>query len=86
MCVQGPVRDELGDPSGPIEFSPSEAQREVVSGFYAEQWKAYQDAKRSKEEAAEEEVRRLQVRRLLKRSRLLPHRSASRSIWLRYHT
>lgn len=62
--MQGPVQDEAGEPCGPAEISPSKEQRNLIFGFYIEKWRAYQDAKRSKEKAAEEEMRRVQVRGL----------------------
>lgn len=62
--MQGPVQDEAGEPCSPAEISPSKEQRKLIFGFYIEKWRAFQDAKRNKEKAAEEEMRRVQVRRL----------------------
>lgn len=78
LKLDGPLCDELGDPCVIAEFSSSEQQREVVSGFYAELWKGYQDAKRSKEEAAEEEIRRLQEER---RKQELERKKAQEAAW-----
>ncbi|CDJ38346.1 DnaJ domain-containing protein, putative [Eimeria tenella] len=78
LQLEGPVQDEAGEPCGPAEISPSKEQRNLIFGFYIEKWRAYQDAKRSKEKAAEEEMRRVQEER---RRQEIERKKAQQASW-----
>ncbi|OEH75073.1 putative DnaJ domain-containing protein [Cyclospora cayetanensis] len=78
LGVEGPIQDETGDPSGPMDFTMSDQQKEMIVGLYVKEWQALLDAKRAKELAAEEEMLRVQEE---KKRQELARKKAQEAAW-----